>query len=146
MRAGRRAGAGLATAVAVLGVLAGCGSAQPERTAVPDDVLFAAVADLPGVLEAELAYDTDRTTGGDYQGTVVVADDADPLCVLYRVQAILWQGRTTLMGVTVVQGDARYDARDLGREAPYADWLRGRYGPRPGSTELVEPEPPPACR
>lgn len=145
-RSQRHAGACLLAVVMMLGLLVGCGSPGPQRSVVPDDVLFAEIARLPGVIEADVFYDTEFSRGKVYAGRVTVEDEADPLCVLDRMVAILWQGRSIAVSVVVAQGDESYRAMDLDPETPIQVWKPERYGPRPDSTTFVEPELPPACR
>lgn len=128
---GRALTRGLAVVVAVL-VLAGCGGGSGAGP-VPDDVLFAQVADLPGVESADLTYSSDVTRGQRYTGAVVVPADAtdDELgCVAGQVAEILWQGRPDATSHVVVRrGD------EQGVLVGIPDDLT-RFGPRP-----TEPRP-----
>ncbi|NCT92134.1 hypothetical protein GXB85_14395 [Cellulomonas sp. APG4] len=144
-RAQRRGAATVLVAGTAAGLLAAClpsGGREPERTPVPDEVIFDAVREIPGVTGHDLVYtDTFGSTG--YSGEVVVSDDADPACVLDRTLALLWQGRSYL-SVAVKQGDEFTHPADLADGLPRAAAFAERYGDKPDDGVLREVDPP-AC-
>lgn len=108
-----------------------------SRGSVPDDVLFAQVAELPGVEDSDLSWNRNFGYAPQYVGTVTVAKDADAMCVLDQTMAILYQGRpdTGQDQVEIVQGDTTLTAANLVGDDPLSE----RYGhvprePRPSAT------------
>lgn len=145
---------GLVTALGLV-ALTGCvfpggSSDRPHedvRIPVPDEVLFDAIATIPGVVDADVSYEDDFTDGSNYVGDIEVDADADPGCVLDRAYALLWQGRDASIGVSVIQDDVYTHGRDVGVEGnQFMGELEDRYGRRPKDGVFVEPETPPACR
>jgi hypothetical protein len=107
MRAHRLRGA-IAAVAAVL-VATGCARSDEPQGAFSDEVLFAAIESLPGVVSSTVTFQDTLGTTRMYSGTVTVADDADALCVLYQAAGVLEQGRpqSDHSGVSVVQDGQR---------------------------------------
>ncbi|WP_250445985.1 hypothetical protein [Actinotalea sp. C106] len=125
-------------------LLTGCSLTprEPRRVPVPDEEIFEAVSQIPGVESHTLSYNTNFGSTG-YNGDVIISQDADPYCVLDTTLALLWQGRAYL-SVSVWQGDKFTRPQDLGGDLPYVTAFRERYGPRPDGEHLREVDPP-AC-
>lgn len=115
---------------AVLGValLTACAT-PPHEGAVPDEVLFAQIADLPGISSAEIALQTGVDTGTRYSGRLVATPGADALCALEQATGIMQFGRDVPAILTIEQGDVLYVVDDVldgqSREE--------RFGPRPSA-------------
>lgn len=132
--------------VLTAGLLTGClpsRTVEPEDVPVPDDVIFDAVSDIPGVTGHDLVYSTNFGYTG-YSGDVVVSEDADPACVLDTTLALLWQGRDFL-SVSVRQGDEFTTPQDLDPDLPLATTFVERYGASPDDGVLRDVDPP-ACQ
>jgi hypothetical protein len=85
--------------------LAACANTTPEGP-VPDEGLFDAIAALDGVSASDIAYQDDFGNSNMYSGSVAVEPGADARCVLFRVIAILEQGRPGAdLGFVSVTGD-----------------------------------------
>jgi hypothetical protein len=130
--------------VALTCLLGGCGKDDADYTPKEAATLFAEIAAMPGVTEVHLEEYGPSGIGehrSAYQGYVQVDDAADPLQVLDRVLAILWQGipGADLSSVRVHQGDALYDAAYVGLGDPL---LTKRYGSQPGTGEPPADQPP----
>lgn len=139
---------GACAALAAVLAVAGCGAGDDDR-AVPDEVLLAQIARLPGVTAVDVSYEGGTlNVGPGYTGSVTVDDTTDPSCLLDRVYAILWQGRVASLEVYLLRGGDDLTSDELlGFDANVHDpQVERRYGPRTGTTEFVEPEAPPACR
>lgn len=144
----------LGALVSIALLLTGCvrgttddASAAPAEGAVADDVLFAQVADLPGVADVEdLRFQQDFGLPPQYAGRITAADDANPLCVLDEALSILHQGREGVGLEVLVTTSAKktYGLSSLvGRDGSAED----RYGPQPTEprpTATVRPCTPPA--
>lgn len=136
---------------AVLLLLAGCvrgvtddASESAPEGAVPDDVLFGQVADLPGVESADLRFQHPFGYPAAYAGEITVEEGADPACVLDEALSVLHQGRPGVeLGVQVTSDGRMYDLLSLvGRDGSAED----RYGPQPTEphpTATVRPCTPP---
>lgn len=131
---------------AVVGVLATCvlTGCSPERepkpsyTPVPDEKLFAEVADLPGVLGEDLEWVQEPDDGDLYGGVVFVRRKQDSCRVLDQTYAILRKGRPDApILVRVVPGPPTDDpGPGLNSEALDPDLYlhpERRYGPQPGN-------------
>ena len=132
-------------AVALL-LLAGCAT-QPAQDPGPSEAaLQAAIEEIDGVTAASVHFSEEFPIGSGYVGDVYVDGEADPLCVLDTVWAILWQGRSTSVNVIVHQGEEETDWLD-GDDFPVGEiaQFEARYGPRPAGPTVVTPEPPPYC-
>ena len=137
-----------------LAALTGCaspdgsgGSREGERVPVPDDVLIEAIEGIPGVTESNVRYEDTFLNGSAYSGRILVEASADPLCVLDKAYALLWQGRDTSVSVSVLQDGVFTTETDLGVNGNQAmGEMEERYGRRPKDGVFVEPETPPACR
>lgn len=138
----RRAVAG---ALAAVVVLAGCTGARPDDddkgSVVPDEEIYAAIAEIPGVTDVSITFQDDLTTGPLYGGELYVDATADPLCVLDLTLGYLRYGKPGARSVAVVQGDEDYVPEDLG-DIDYAE----RYGPTSKDGTLTDPGTPPACQ
>ena len=124
----------LLLASCILGTSDDASDSMPEG-AVPDEVLFTQVAELPGVARVEdLRFQNAFGYRPQYVGRVTTEDDADPLCVLDETLALLHQGREGVgLGVTVTTPDMSYGLLSLtGRDGSAEE----RYGPQP-----TEPQP-----
>lgn len=140
-----RAVATALTAAVVGGLAAGClppREREPELEPVPDDVLFDAISEIPGVTGHTLSYNENFGYTG-YNGEVRVDEDADAACVLDTTLALLWQGRAYL-SVSVRQGDEFTTPADLDPDFPLVAAFEERYGARVGDGVLHEVDPP-AC-
>lgn len=137
-------------AVLAAGLLAaGCAGTERGRTPLPDDVLLAEVAALPGVAEVDVRFEDDVTTGPVYSGAVTVAAGADEPCLLDTVNAVLWQGRTASLQVALQHEDGSAGATNADIDVSgnaFDDAMVERYGKRPDGATFRTPEPPPACR
>jgi hypothetical protein len=134
-------------------LLAGCvrgvhddATATSEQGAVPDEVLFEQVRGLPGVVSVEgLRYQHPFGYPPAYAGTILVGQDADPLCVLDEALSVLHQGRTGVdLGVLVRTPEKQaYGLLSLvGRDGS----AEHRYGPQPTEPQAeatVRPCAPP---
>jgi len=133
----------LALGACTLLLLTGCvrgtsddaSDSMPER-AVPDEVLFQQVTDLPGVATVEgLRFQNAFGYEPQYVGRITAEPDADPLCVLDEALAILHQGREGVrLGVEVTTREkVTYGLSSLVGNGGTAE---GRYGPQP-----TQPQP-----
>jgi hypothetical protein len=121
---------------------AGCSPSEgtldgPEPTVsytpVPDDELFADVAELPGVSQVDLEFDDSSTGGYGYVGDLRLEPGGDPVQALDRVIAILRQGRPeAAMTIEVRQPDRTTTTVDLPMRSATEPYLTDRYGPQPG--------------
>lgn len=113
-------------------------------TPVADEVLFAEIARLPGVVSADLQYTDTFANPNVYGGTITVAPGEDPRSTLDHAIAILRQGhRDAVMALyaKAVDGQYRYGANSLGLGS--TDTYAERYGPQPGDGKPPdEPLPP----
>lgn len=75
--------------------------------AVPDDVLFRQVAQLPGIAHVDdLRFQNAFGYEPQYIGLITVEEGAEPLCVLDEALALLHQGRLDVgLGVEVIDRD-----------------------------------------
>ncbi|MCD9199890.1 hypothetical protein [Aeromicrobium wangtongii] len=125
----------------LLGVLllAACSSggsdsdgSAPSYRPVPDDELYARIAQLPGVEAVDIRYD-DTWPESKYRGEITIESGADPQAVLDATYAVLRQGRPDVaISVRGVQDrtSISFDLLD-GRSGIPAN-LEKRYGPQPG--------------
>lgn len=128
--------------LAALALLGGCvqgvsddASTTSPEGAVPDDVLFDQIAELPGVASVEdLRFQHPFGYPPAYAGEITVDEGADPVCVLDEALSVLHQGRPGVdLGVQVIADGRMYDLLTLvGRDGSAED----RYGPAP-----TEPRP-----
>ncbi|WP_250445986.1 hypothetical protein [Actinotalea sp. C106] len=137
-----RAAATLMVGAVLLGGCSPFAPREPRHTPVPDEEIFEAVSQIPGVESHTLVYNTNFGYTG-YAGDVIVSQDADPSCVLDTTLALLWQGRAYL-SVSVRQGDEFTTPQELGAGLPRATAFQERYGPSTDDGILREVDPP-AC-
>ncbi|WP_250445987.1 hypothetical protein [Actinotalea sp. C106] len=137
-----RLAAALVAGAVLLGGCSPSAPREPRRTPVPDEEIFEAVSQIPGVESHTLSYNTNFGSTG-YNGDVIISQDADPYCVLDTTLALLRQGRAYL-SVSVRQGDEFTDPWDLDSDLPLATAFQERYGPRTDDGILREVDPP-AC-
>ncbi|WP_250445984.1 hypothetical protein [Actinotalea sp. C106] len=125
-------------------LLTGCSLTprEPRRVPVPDEEIFEAVSQIPGVESHTLSYNTNFGSTG-YGGRITVSEDADPYCVLDTTLALLWQGRGGV-SVSVYQGGQFTNPQALDPDLPLATAIQERYGPRTDDGILREVDPP-AC-
>ena len=116
--------------------------AEPTYSALPDSRLFADVAALPGVADAQLEYD-DQADPAAYTGTVMVGPGRRLCRVLDRVYAILRQGhRGAAIHVDVARQlpddtpGRRLQMEDV--DASVAADPGSRYGAQPGTGEPLD--------
>lgn len=112
----------------------GCGGVEKSGyEPVPDGDLFAQVAQVPGVTQVHLTGYDGEPQGTGYNGQIVIDGSADPVAVLDRVLAILWQGMpdANYDSVRVLKDTSPTRASDVGltRHAEFEE----RYGPQPGT-------------
>lgn len=126
----------LLCALLVTLLLSACGGGRPVNeeadgySPVPDDVLYAEIAKMPGVTEVNLEFSTKLGTANSYRGEVVAAPGTDGLALLDNVFRTLRKGRLNAyfkLRVTVV-GDKSYMASNLRVLSLPA--LEERYGPQ----------------
>jgi len=131
-------------------LLAGCTSETPpgpSYTPVPDEVLFAQVAALPGVASQHLEYLDDFGNPNVYSGTVEAAKGVDPRRLLDAVLALLRTGHPNA-GLAVA-----VSSRSLGSQVGpdslglfLKDDFERRYGPQPGDGVPPTELPPATTR
>ena len=112
----------------------GKGRDVPAYEAVPDNEIFAAVSELPGVTGHTLSFDADSFgRANNYSGTVTAERGTDGRVLLDQVLALLWQGHLgASYGIAVeVDGAPLVTPRRIGLELR-SDWP-DRYGPQPGT-------------
>lgn len=125
-------------------------SRTPVQLHVPDDRLFAQLAEIEHVTDVSVQYSDNVGAGPLYDGDVLVDESADLLCVADQVNAILWQGRIANLAVNVLQGERYAGSPELGldtsaRSNP-AEWEKfvERYGEHPAAGASPKPSPRPA--
>lgn len=133
---------------ALLLALTGCGSMRevPMTSQYTDAQLFAQVADLDGVVSADLSYRNIFGSANGYVGRIVVAEEDRALLLLDHTYAILRQGHrnaTINVDVLVKPTGNIFDDYDLLGSDPAAR-LEDRYGPQPG--DGTPPSVPPSPR
>ena len=139
--------ASCAAVVMLSGCLRGVGEdasdSGPEGS-VPDAVLFAQVADLPGVASADLVFQHPFGYSAAYAGQITVEDGADPLCVLDEALSVLHQGRDGVdLLARVVTDGLTYDLLSLVGKDGSAEERYGAQPTEPQPTATVRPCTPP---
>lgn len=112
---------------------------KPGYDPVPDEDLYAEIADLEGVTRVKIRFVEGFARTNNYGGELAVADPGRALEVLDRAIAILWQGREGALADLIVLGPDNQllgYTSDLGLRKP-ADYEE-RYGAQPGTGEPPE--------
>lgn len=122
----------------VLLLLGGCSSsgsdsaARPDYTPIPDEKLYAAIADLPGVQAIDIRFN-DTWPEAKYGGEITIEPDADAQSVLDATYAVLRQGRPDV-GISVfgIQDRTSISFDRLEGRSGIPSELAKRYGEQPG--------------
>lgn len=139
-----RLGRASAGALALLLGTAGCigSTAEPVGyTPVPDEQLFADVADLPGVRRVDLEYENSFMHPSEYSGDVTIGRGVDPVDTLDAVSAILWQGRPDPLIIVTVHRPRGVQIDNGSINLLGSTYLEERYGPQPGTGEVPKGAP-----
>lgn len=119
-------------------VVCGCSSSpkavKAPYTPIPDSVLFARIATLPGVVRSDLTWVNRFGDSNSYGGQVRVRAGVDGVHILDSILAILRQGRAGAFYGAVEILEPRQFAitpTDFGLWSQ-ADYT-ARYGPQPGT-------------
>ena len=134
--------------VVVALLLTACGPDQPEPagpsyTPVPDDELFAQVADLPGVAGQHLEYLNSFANPNGYSGTVDAKKGVDPRKLLDAVLALLRTGHPdAALAVTVSSRSLGYQIGPDYLGLFLKEDVDRRYGPQPGDGKPPASLPP----
>lgn len=135
-----------AAALLSLGACAPIGRSREPTMFVPDQRLYAQIAEIEHVTKVSVQFEDNFGSHRMYSGEVAVDATANATCVLDQVQAILWQGRPGDIDVGIVQGETYVDASALGlshdamKRQPWID----RYGTHPLAGPSPKPSPRPA--
>lgn len=107
------------------------GPLKADYTPIPDEELYSAIADMPGVERSDVSLN-DTFPDYAYVGEVDISTDADAQQVLDTIYATLRQGRfRAAINITGYQSGRDVRLTALERSGSPAE-LEERYGPQPG--------------
>jgi hypothetical protein len=108
------------------------GGKKADYTPIPDDELYAAIGEIPGVQAVDIRYN-DTFPEKKYGGEITIESGVDAQDVLDAAYAVLRQGRFDV-GISVfgLQDKTSISFDRLGGRSGIPSRLEERYGPQPG--------------